>query len=153
MKDGSPQHVSRVSGEIELLRSEIGNIVGELDRRRHELFDLRLQAKRHPVALAIAAAGAALVVGGLIALAVRSRREARSPSRRAREVSRALSRLVDHPDRVAAEESVRNKILAAAGIAAGTAVARRLVDRLMAPAPTPQRARSNGASGSTRSHV
>ena len=83
--------------------------------------------------LAIAAAGAALVVGGLIALAVRSRREARSPSRRAREVSRAISRLVDHPDRVAAEESVRNKILAAAGIAAGTAVARRLVDRLIAP--------------------
>lgn len=153
MKDGSPQHVSRVSGEIELLRSEIGNIVGELDRRRHELFDLRLQAKRHPVALAIAAAGAALVVGGLIALAFRSRREARTPSRRAREVSRALSRLVDHPDRVAAEESVRNKILAAAGIAAGTAVARRLVDRLMAPVPAPKRARSNGASGSTRSHV
>jgi hypothetical protein len=153
MKDGSPEHVSRVSGEIELLRSEIGNLVGELDRRRHELFDLRLQAKRHPVGLAIAAAGAALIVGGLIALAVRSRREARSPSRRARDVSRAISRLVDHPDRVAAEESVRNKILAAAGIAAGTAVARRLVDRFIAPTPAPRRARSNGASGSARSHV
>ena len=53
MKDGSPEHVSRVSGEIAMLRSEIGSLVGELDRRRHELFDLRLQARRHPVGLAI----------------------------------------------------------------------------------------------------
>jgi hypothetical protein len=149
MKDGSPEHVSRVSGEITMLRSEIGSLVGELDRRRHELFDLRLQAKRHPVALAIAAGAAALVVGGLIALAVRSRREARRPSRRARELSYAISRLVDHPDRVAAEESVRKKILAAAGVAAGSVVARRLVERFIAPAPAPRRARSSG-SGSVR---
>lgn len=150
MKDGSPQHVSRVSAEIAMLRSEIGSLVGELDRRRHELFDLRLQAKRHPVGLALAAGAAALVVGGLIALAVRSRREARRPSRRARELSLAISRLVEHPNRVAAEESVRNKILAAAGVAAGTAVARRLVDRFIAPTPAPRPTKSNGASGSVR---
>jgi hypothetical protein len=141
MKDGSPEHVARVSGEIALLRRELGGLVGELDRRRRELFDLRLQAKRHPVGLAIAAGAAALLVGGLVALAVRSRREARRPSRRARELSLALSRFVDHPDRVAAEESVRKRILVAASVAAGTAVARRLVDRLIASPAAPRRTR------------
>ncbi|WP_242341274.1 MULTISPECIES: hypothetical protein [Anaeromyxobacter] len=153
MKDGSPQNVSRVSGEIEALRNDLGALIGELDRRRHELFDLRLQAKRHPVAVIGAGVVAALVVGGLVAFAVRSRREAQRPSRRARETARALSRLMEHPDRVAAEQSMRDKILAAAGIAAGTAIAKRLVDRLVAPTPAPRRARGNGAAGEVRTHA
>ncbi len=152
MKDGS-ESVSRVSGEIEALRNDIGSLVNELDRRRHELFDLRLQARRHPVAVIATGVAAALVVGGLVALAVRSRREAQRPSRRAREMSRAISRLLEHPDRVAAEQSVRDKILAAAGIAAGTALAKRLVDRLVAPTPAPRRARVDGAPGEVRTHA
>lgn len=151
MKDGSPELVSRVSGEIDTLRSDIGNLVAELDRRRHELFDLKLQAKRHPVALAVAVAGAALVLGGLVALAMRSRRERHRPSRRAREVSHAVARLLEHPDRVAAEQSTRDKILVAAGVAAGTAVARRLVDRFVGPTPAaPRRARANGHAAPAR---
>jgi hypothetical protein len=153
MKDGSPESVTRVSGEIEALRNDIGSLVGELDRRRHELFDLRLQARRHPTAVIGIGVAAALVVGGLVALAVRSRREAQRPSRRAREAARALSRLMEHPDRVAAEQSVRDRVLAAAGIAAGTALAKRLVDRLVAPTPSPRRARGNGAAGEVRTHA
>ncbi len=102
-KDGSPEHaVRRVSGEIDALRNDLGNLVAELDRRRHEMFDLGLQARRHPVAIAVAAATAALVAGGLIAVAIRARRRRRSPAARAREARRALARLLDHPQRVAA---------------------------------------------------
>ena len=136
MNDGSMTgDVRRVAGEIEVLRGDIGSLVAELDRRRHEMFDLRLQAKRHPVVVIAAAATAALVLGGVLAVAVRSRRERHRPSARAREVRDALARLLDHPDRVAAETSLTDKILGAAGIAAGTTLAKRLVARMVTPTP------------------
>jgi hypothetical protein len=130
VKDGTPEHVlRRVSGEIDTLRTELGSLVGELDRRRHEAFDLRLQATRHPVALALTASALALVVGGLIAAAVHSSREHRRPSVRARETRRALVRLFDHPHRVAAEPGIGRKVVAALAIAIATTLAKRLVTR------------------------
>lgn len=126
MNDSAPD---RVAGDIDRLRGELGRIVSELDRRGHEALDVRLQLRRHPLAAAIAVGAAAAVLGGLVALAVRRRRQRRSPVHRAREVRGALARLLDHPDRVAAEPSLGHKILAAAGVVAATALARRLVDR------------------------
>lgn len=136
--------VRRVAGEIDGLRGELGLLVAELDRRRHELFDVGLQVRRHPAAVAIAAATAALVLGGMVALLVRGRRERRRPTVRARETRRALARLLDHPDRVAAEQGVVQKIVAAAGVAAGSALAKRMVDRyvMARPAAAPRRARA-----------
>lgn len=137
--------VRRVSGEIETIRTELGSLVGELDRRRHEALDLGLQARRHPVVIAAAAGVAALAVGGLIALVVRARRERRRPSTRAREARRALARLLEHPDRVAAEPSIPNKIVTALAIAAGSALAKRMVDRAVRPVPPPHaRAHATG---------
>jgi hypothetical protein len=118
--------VRKVDGELDRLRGELGTLVAELDRRRHEAFDIGLQVRRHPTVVAVAAAAAALVVGGLVAIAVRSRRRARRPSVRARETRRALGRLLDHPDRVAAEPNLGAKVLAA----------KRMVDRWVLP---PQR--------------
>jgi hypothetical protein len=121
--------VGRVEGEIQSLRGELGGLVAELDRRRHEAFDLRLQIQRHPVAAAIAAAGAALIVGGLLAAAVRGRRRHRNPSVRARETRRALARLLDHPERVAAEPSISNKVATAVLSLAATVIAKRVLER------------------------
>lgn len=126
--------VGRVSGEIEALRGELGGLVEELDRRRHEAFDLGLQARRHPVAIAVAATAAALVVGGLLAYAARDRRRRRRPSARARETRRALARLLDNPERVAAEPSVANKVATAVLTLVATTLAKRLVDRKVLPA-------------------
>lgn len=139
MTDGSPEDVRRVSGEIDVLRRDLGSIVAELDRRRHEMLDVRLQARRHPVVVVVAAGGAALLVGGLVALAIRQSRERRRPTRRVREARRALARLLDHPHRVAAEPSVAVKIATAAGVAAGSAIARQLATRMMARAAPPPR--------------
>ena len=125
--------VGRVSGEIETLRAELGGLVDELDRRRHEAFDLGLQVRRHPVAVALVATAAALVVGGLLVVAARERRRHRRPSVRAREARRALSRLLDHPDRVAAEPSISNKIATAVLTVVATAVAKRIIDSKVAP--------------------
>lgn len=140
--DGAPkQHVQRVSSEIDALRGELGALVAELDRRRQELFDVGLQVRRHPVAVAVTAATAALLLGGLLAVAVRGRRERRRPVARAREARRALGRLLAHPDRVATQPTVAQKLLAAAAAAAGTALAKRMVARYVAVRPPPRRAR------------
>ncbi|MGC3997527.1 MAG: hypothetical protein QM767_08535 [Anaeromyxobacter sp.] len=131
MKDGSPQVVQRVTGEIDSLRAELGTLVAELDRRRHELFDVRQQLAKHPVAVLVAAGAAALALGAVVAVAVRRRQRQRRPATRVREARRALARLLHHPDRVAAEPSVTARIMAAVGTAAGAALARRAVERLM----------------------
>jgi hypothetical protein len=127
------EDVGRVSGEIESLRGELGGLVAERDRRRHEAFDHRLQARRHPVLVAAVAAVAALAAGGLLALAARTRREHRRPAVRAREARRALSRLLDHPDRVGAEPSIGNKVATAVATLVATTVAKRLLDRKLVP--------------------
>ncbi len=133
MRDGSPARddaVGRVEGEVDTLRNELGGLVAELDRRWHEAVDVRLQVRRHPVLVATVATVAALLVGGAIALAVRRGRERRRPTVRAR---RALSRLLEHPDRVAREPSFPNKVAAAVGVALATALAKRLVERSIRP--------------------
>ena len=129
----SEETVGKVSGEIESIRGEIGALVAELDRRRHEAFDLRLQARRHPVAVAIVAATLALAVGGLVALAIAAREHRRRPSVRARETGRALQRILQKPHRVAAEPSLPGKLVAAAATAAAATLARRLVQLRVAP--------------------
>lgn len=128
--------------DVDRLRGELGRLVSELDRRRHEALDVRLQLRRHPVATAVVAATAALALGGLLAVALRRRRRRHDPVHRAKEVRGALARLLDHPDRVAAEPSLLDKVLAAAGVVAAGALARRLVDRtlpLRQEAPPPLR--------------
>ncbi len=136
MKNGSPEDVRRVSGEIDVLRHDLGSILSELDRRRREMTDVRLQMRRHPVVVVAAAGTAALLLGGALALLLRDRRRRSRPTVRAREARRALARLLDHPHRVAAEPSMGAKIATAAGVAAGSAIARhsaRLVLTRAAP--------------------
>jgi hypothetical protein len=66
---------SALEHQIEALRSELGDLVGELDRRRHEVMDVRLQLRRHPRILAFAVAAVGLIVAGRVVL------RRRSPSR------------------------------------------------------------------------
>ena len=134
-RDGSPREadVGRVAGEIDVLRTELGGLVAELDRRRHEAFDLRLQASKHPVLVAAVATVTALVVGGVLALLVRDARQRRRPVARAREVRDALSRLVAHPREVASQPSISNKIVTAIGVAVATTLVKRMVSRSVPP--------------------
>ena len=57
-----------IEHDIDRLRGQLDGMVGELDRRRHEAFDVRLQLRRHGTAVAtIGVVGAVLVVGGFVA--------------------------------------------------------------------------------------
>lgn len=126
--DGSPH---RIEGHIETLRHELGDLIGELDRRRLAAFDLRAHARRHPVALAVAGVVLAALVGTGVALMVRRRNERERPVNRARRARRAMERLIDDPDRFAHEPAVREKILAAAGTALASILVKRAMSRVV----------------------
>jgi hypothetical protein len=121
--------------EISTLRREMGDLVGELDRRRREAFDVRLQLRRHPVAVSVALVAAAAVLGGTVAMLLRDSRRKERATYKARQIKVALTRMIEHPERVALSESPGNKILAAAGSAVAVLLVKRALARPAAPAP------------------
>ncbi|HTP27171.1 MAG TPA: hypothetical protein VMK12_16140 [Anaeromyxobacteraceae bacterium] len=123
----STRDVSRgLETEISTLREEIGDLVAELDRRRREAFDLRLQLRRHPVAIALGGTALALALG-LTATAIAERRRLkRQRAYKVRQLKTALERVIEHPERVArGEPSVGEKVLGAVGVAAATLLVKR----------------------------
>jgi hypothetical protein len=126
--DGDPR---RIEGRLESLRHELGDLVGELDRRRHEALDVRLQVRRHPLAAAIAGVLVASAVGALVAWTVRRRRVRERPVEKARRARLAMQRLMDDPEHLARESTVGEKILAAAGTAAASLLVKRALDQVM----------------------
>ncbi len=135
---GAPGTTRRIEEEISTLRREMGDLMGELERRRREAFDIRLQLKRHPVAVSVAGMAAALVLGGAVAMLVRNRRRRKRASYKARQLGVALTRMVEHPDRVARGEPPGEKILAAVGTAVAMMLVRKALERAM-PAPSSPR--------------
>jgi hypothetical protein len=118
-----------LESEIEFIRRSLDRTLAELDKRRHEVTDWRLLVRRHPGLVLGVGVGVAVVVGGIIAVALLSRRE--GPQTRARRIGRALRRGYEHPDKVARPEpSVAVKVLAAIATTVGTALAKKYVEKL-----------------------
>ena len=67
--------VNRLRTEIEDARDGLGAYVSELDRRRHEALDLKLQLKKHPGIGIGAGVVAVAAVAGAVAMIVQSRRQ------------------------------------------------------------------------------
>jgi hypothetical protein len=98
-KDG--EEAERViEREIGDLRQELGGIVNELDRRRHEAFDVRLQLRRHRTAVVTAGAVALLfAVGGFVAWRTARLRQDRLAVR-LQNLGRAIAIMSRNPDRL-----------------------------------------------------
>ncbi len=64
---------SEVVQDIEKARSDLGAYLAEIDRRRHEALDWRLQLRRHRTAVTLVGAGLAAGLGLAIAVLVRRR--------------------------------------------------------------------------------
>jgi hypothetical protein len=121
-----------IEQEITTLRDELGDLVGELDRRRREAFDLRLQARRHPLAASAAGLALAALLGGSIALLVRGARRRRRLSYQMRQLGLAFGRIARDPGSVArSEPPAAERILVAAGTAAATMLVRRTLERAL----------------------
>jgi len=151
--DGEPGASGRIERELGSLRNEIAELVGELDRRRREAFDLRLQLRRHPVAVAIGGVALAALLGGAVVLLVENGRRKQRRSYKAKQLRVAMGRVMKHPERVARGEAPPGeKILAAVGTALATLLVKRAFERAV-PSPRAQRRRSEQASPPEPAHA
>jgi hypothetical protein len=151
--------VRQLDGEIARLREELSGLVAELDRRRHEALDIKLQVKRHGLQTALTAAALLTVGAGFVWLAAwRQRRGDTLHSRWGRlrgTVARALGGQVEAP-----APSLGKKVLTVAASAGIAAVVRKVLGRGMEMAwdrtrshrrfPRPFLGRGNGAGWWTR---
>jgi hypothetical protein len=128
--NGEPRKMAReLETEITEVRTRLDRSLAELDRRRHELTDVRLQVRRHPM-VAVAAGVTVLALVGGVAYAVWVARQRNKPVSKARRLRHALSRMIDEPHKVAkSEPTVPEKILAAAGTAAATILVKKMMER------------------------
>ena len=83
--------------EAERTRARLLETLDVLDRRRHDLLDVRKQVEDHFAPVASAIAIAVLFLGGAIGVAIHDAIDRRRHKGRAR--VRALARLWQHPDR------------------------------------------------------
>jgi hypothetical protein len=122
-----PEQIER---EIESLRGEIDGLVDELDRRRHDALDWRLQLRKHGKAFAI---GAGVLLA--VALAVRGRRRRRRPllSDQLTTMLRGVYEVGQHPERFErADEggkSLALQLAKTAALAGASVMARRMAER------------------------
>ena len=115
-------HPKQIEREIEAIRGDLDGLVGELDRRRHEALDWRLQARRHRRELWIAAGVIGVSVLGFAVLRGRRRRHGLTS---ARELVHALRVVAENPQaltRAVEERRAGSRIGAGAAKVAGAAL-------------------------------
>ena len=132
--NGQERPPREIEREIEHLRSRLDRSLAELDRRRHELTDLRLQMKKHPWVF-VSAGGVILLAAAGVAFAVwRSKKREELPQK-ARRIQIAFGRAVDKPEKVARGDApVWEKVLAAVGTTLAVSLTKKLLDRAFSAA-------------------
>jgi hypothetical protein len=120
--------------EAERARARLMSTLDVLDRRRHDLLDVRARVKDHELAIVGGAAAVALLVCGAIGAAIHDAvQRRRHPSRKNRERIKALAGLWKHPDRAvrAQERSFGGEALRKVAMAVLSTVATQLASRLV----------------------
>jgi hypothetical protein len=126
----SPREMARqIEGEISTLREELGDLVAELDRRRHQMLDLKLHVRRHALEVTLTGVSLVAAAAALMWLGIWRSRQRPSLVARAGRLRQAVSRMIDNPERVAAEPTVPGKIVRAAATAAVAAVMKKGMER------------------------
>jgi hypothetical protein len=131
----------RLGAEIATVREELDVLLAELDRRRHDLLDVRLQLRRHARGTALTTLALAGVAAGAVWLSVGRRRRARRLTADASLRAGAISGVTEHPGRGTAAATMAGKVATAAASAAVTSLVRRAlahaVRRLLAGPSSP----------------
>jgi hypothetical protein len=129
----TPEHeVDSLEREVDRIRTNIAELVRELNHRRHQAFDLKLQFREHAGRLVLVGVAVATLIAGTIALAAARVRRRRSIKLRVTRLRDALRRIAAHPERVAERQpNVPRKLLAAGGTAIASVLGKRLAKRLV----------------------
>lgn len=126
----APREIER---EIDHLRKRLDRSLAELDRRRHELMDVKLQMRKHPQVFIVAGGVVVLMMGG-VAFAVWRSHKRDEPAQKARRIRIAIGRAVDKPEKVARGEAPAwEKILAAVGTTIAVSLTKKFIERAWAP--------------------
>jgi hypothetical protein len=122
-----------LAGEVAVVREELDVLLAELDRRRRDLLNVRLQLRRHAVGMTLTAL--ALVGAGVCAvwLGVWHQRRRERPRAHAGRLREETSPMPEHPQRSAGAPTMTGKILTAAASAAAASLVRRGLGRLLEP--------------------
>jgi hypothetical protein len=127
--DQEPRPPREIEHDIEHLRTRLDRSLAELDRRRHELTDIRLQMRKHPAVFIGAGAVVVAMLGGMGYAIYRSRKREEMPQK-AKRLRIAIGRAVDQPQRVArSEPPVWEKVLGAVATTIAVSLAKKIVER------------------------
>lgn len=99
-KDGKTNR-ERLEASANALRSRLARTLESLDRRRHDALNIKVQASRHPVPLALAGAGALAVAGGTALVIYHARNPPRSELQELAYRVRAVVHAWKNPKKVA----------------------------------------------------
>ena len=139
VKEAEQKPAREIEREIEHLRTRLDRSLSELDRRRHELTDLKLQMRKHPQVFIGAGTAAALIVGGIGFAIWRANKREEVPQK-ARRLRIAFGRAVDQPEKVARGEAPAwEKILAAVGTTIAVSLTKKMLERAWTALPPPPR--------------
>ena len=126
----SPRENTReLLGEIAMLRAELGGLVAELDRRRHEFMDIKGQAKRHAVGATLTGVTLLASAAGFVWLGTWRAQRRRKIASRIERWRDAVPLLLAHPERAAPEHGTVAKILTSAATAAVAAAIKNVLER------------------------
>jgi hypothetical protein len=132
------ENVEHLEQDVDRIRDNIGLLVGELNQRRHDAFDLKLQFRRHRQGFVVVVAALVCSIAGTIAFVVTRRRRRRSLPGRARHLRvamhrlrRTFGRIVANPDRLEHVPSLTHKVAAAGGAAIASVLGKSLAKRLV----------------------
>jgi hypothetical protein len=125
----------RLGAEIATVREDLDVLLAELDRRRHDLLDVRLQLRRHAKATVLTTLALAGVAAGAVWLSVG--RRGRRLTAGAGRLPGAISGVTEQPGRATAAATMAGKVVTAAASAAAASLIRKALEhtvrRLLEP--------------------
>ena len=128
-EDATPRVTAEeLGGEIVVVRGELDTLLGELDRRRHDALDLPLQLRRHARGASLSVLALVITAAASVWLRGRRRQRRERLGAQAGRLRLALGRMTEHPERVAAEPTVVEKIFTAAASAAMAALVKKVLE-------------------------
>jgi hypothetical protein len=130
--EGQPAPDPRqIEADIVRRREELTTRLTQLKQRGRDLTDVGLQVRRHALGFTATFLAVGGVAAGSIALGAWRARRRNTLTARGGRLREALGRMIDRPERVAAEPTVSQRIIGAAGSAAVAFLIKAALERVI----------------------